>query len=334
MDTVRIAVVGAGNIAQNAHLPAYQKVATAEVVALVDQNLSRARYVAERFRIPKVYRTVADLLEAEEVDALDICTPTDTHYDIALLGLDAGCHLFVERPIAPTAAEAEKLAQQARRRERILMVGMRHRFRNDVLLLKSHIDQNGIGTPKYIRSFWYSSPSTQAKWISEKQRSGGGVLFDLGLVLLDLILWLLPGSVSTIYCQTMQIRLRKVEDFATVSLRFENSAVAEFTVSWSLILPELLYQLEIYGSRGSATLPPLQVHRLERNEIKTEKPLLRVRNQQLLYHHSYIQELQHFVNAVRGMVPPISTAEEAVERMRILEACYRSASTAEIEHFS
>ncbi len=327
MEEVRIAVVGAGNVAQQAHLPAFKKIRAAKVVALVDRQKTKAKYVAERFGIPSVYHSLTDLLRNEEVDAIDICTPTDTHKDLALEALAAGCDVFIERPIARTAQEAYQIVEAARKAGRIVMVGMRHRFRNDLLLLKTEVEQQQLGELQYLHGFWHTEPSSSSRWFAQKERSGGGVLTDLGIVLLDLFLWFVPATVRSLYCSTRHLRLRKLEDFAVVVLELENNAVAEFTVSWSLPLAETAYQIELYGKKGIASLRPLRILTTKDGHLAPLPLPARPRNQYALYQQSYLNELQHFINAVRAILPPASTAEEALERMQLLEACYQSAES-------
>ncbi len=326
MEEVRIAVIGAGNVAQQAHLPALRKIRAARIVALVDRSLTKAKYIAERFRIPAVYRSIQELFEQETIDAVDICTPTDTHFAIALEALSAGCHLFIERPIARSTQEALQIVQAARRADRIVMVGMRHRFRSDLLLMKTETEQKLLGEILHIRGFWHTEPSSNSRWFAQRERSGGGVLTDLGIVLLDLALWLGAAPARSVYCQIRKIRLRKVEDFALVVVELQNRVVCEFTVSWSLPLSETSYQLELYGKKGFASLRPLRFL-VQQNGRMVPLPLpSRPRNQYALYQQSYLNELQHFINAVRGILPPTSTGEEALERMALLEACYTAAA--------
>jgi len=76
------------------------------------------------------------------------------------------------------------------------MVGMRHRFRNDLLLLKTEVEQQQLGELQYLHGFWHTEPSSSSRWFAQKERAGGGVLTDLGIVLLDLFRWFVPAPVS------------------------------------------------------------------------------------------------------------------------------------------
>ena len=114
--SVRLAVIGAGAIAQVAHLPALSKMRGAELVALCDNDGAKARALADRFGVPDVFTDIEELLEFDELDAVVVATPNHLHEPHVLSALAAGLHVFCERPLALGSAGVER--HSARRRTR------------------------------------------------------------------------------------------------------------------------------------------------------------------------------------------------------------------------
>ena len=143
---VKIAVVGAGNVAQIAHLPSYRNHARAEVVALVETDPVKARRVADQFGIDKVYDDFTRMLKKEDLNAVDICTPNYLHAPMAITALRSGRHVLCEKPIARNAKEAKRMVDTAKKQRKILMVAMNNRFREDVKVLHRLIRAKELGT--------------------------------------------------------------------------------------------------------------------------------------------------------------------------------------------
>jgi predicted dehydrogenase len=322
----RIALIGAGNIAQSIHLPILAKLPGVEIVALCDRNKSKAKMLAERYKIPHVVREVSELLQIEVIDAVDICTSTDAHYEVAVACLEAGKDALIEKPLARSWQEAAMIDEMAKKHERKVMVAMNHRFRPDTITLKSIIERGELGAFHYIKAGWLKQRSNEQKWLAQADRSGGGVMLDLGIVLIDLMLWLTSfPKVHSVRAVMQKHQTKNVEDFVTGFLNFADDTVAIFETSWTLQRPEELYYCNFFGDKGSAFINPLKVIRRKGNEFISAESPEATRSKTALYQKSYQNELQHFINAVQGLVPVASTTSEAVHRMRIIDALYASA---------
>jgi predicted dehydrogenase len=327
MERFGIAVVGAGHVAQNIHLPLLKRLPGVEVVALCDRVGSKARMVAERFGIPFATTRLEDLWQLEGVTVVDICTPTDSHPEIACAALEQGKHVFVEKPLSRTLAEAQQVAETVARTGRHLMVGMNHRFRPDATLLKSYVERGELGSIYYIKAGWLQPRQKERQWLTRIDISGGGVLLDLGIVLLDLVLWMYSfAAVRSVHAALFRHQTRVVEDLAVATLYFANGSIATIECSWSLMRPENLYYCNLFGTRGSGYINPFRIVRQsEGGEFVTIHAQGHARlPSERQYMHSYRAEWLYFLNTLRGHVPPLSTAQEAVHRMRIVEALYRS----------
>ena len=327
MENVGLALVGAGNIAQNIHLPLLAKMPNVRLLALCDKNLSKAKMIAERYGIPHVCRSVEELQKIEGLRAVDICTSTDAHYENTLACLEAGLDVLVEKPLARTRAEAQALVDASTRNERKLMVGMNHRFRPDTALMKNYIEQNQLGNLYYVKCGWLKQRSSDAKWMAQAEKSGGGVLLDLGIVMIDLLMYIFNyKKVRSVNASMFYHQTRSVEDVVIATINFEDGSVATVETSWSLMRPDDLYYCNVYGRKGSAYINPFKVIKQDGQGFSTYTNENSTRSKMSQYSKSYELELKHFVNAVQDIVPVISTGWEAVERMKLVEAMYTSAN--------
>jgi predicted dehydrogenase len=152
---IRLAISGAGAIAERAHTPAFLSVPEIHIVALQSRTIEKAERVASAVNsgaTPRIYRDYDGMLRSEHPDAVGIFTPNALHCEFTLKAMAAGAHVLVEKPMAPTVAEARKMVEAARSAGRVLMVAMQRRFGGLEGAIKRAIDGGAIGTPHFIRS--------------------------------------------------------------------------------------------------------------------------------------------------------------------------------------
>jgi predicted dehydrogenase len=325
MEKVDIGLVGVGWISQVVHLPTLQRLPEANLVAICDRDRARGRLVADKFGIRKFYADFDEMLAKEEMQAVIVAASTDAHRELALKAMAAGKDVLVEKPIARTYAEALAIAEASREQKRKVMVGMNHRFRPDSMILRSFIEGKELGKIFYAKAGWLRRRTSDSKWILQKEKSGGGVFIDLGVVMLDMTLWMLGyPEVQRVNASTYRQKSRQVEDTAVVAVHLKSGARIQIEVSWSMFVEDDVYYCDIYGSEGSASLNPIRVNKELHGNMVNLAPS-RVDAAQHMFKRSYENELKHFLGAVRGIHPLISPADEAVHRMRVVDAVYRSA---------
>jgi predicted dehydrogenase len=326
MEKIKIGLVGLGGIAQVIHIPILKKFGNAEIAAVCDIEKSKAKFVAERSNIKSYYSDLGEMLRRhEDIAAIDICTPTHTHREVALASLEAGKDILVERPIARHYVEAEDVVRCAKERKRKLMVGMNNRFRPDAMILKSFVEGGELGDIFYVKAGWLQKQSNNKKWRTQKEKSGGGVFIDHGIVMLDLALWLMgfpepSGVMASMYSH----ETKSVEDSSAVFVRMKNGATLALEVSWTMVLDKDFLYCNLFGTKGSALINPLRIHKQMHGSLVNVTPTKMERSVNL-YKRSYEYELKHFVGAVLGLNPIISTGDEALHRMKLVEAIYKAA---------
>ncbi len=325
---VKIALVGAGNVAQIAHLPAYHKHPDVEIVALVDEDPVKCASLQEHYGIARTYEDFTKMLAKEDVDGVDICTPNYLHAPMAIAALRSGHHVLCEKPLARNATEAAKMVEMAKKSGRTLMVAMNNRFRKDVEILKTFVKRGELGDIQMVRIGWQRIARDwhDRDWVTDPKKSGGGALLDLGVPIMDLAIWIAGlKKPMRVTCNVFGKKGKAgVEDSACALVNFAGGSCLTLEVMWNLLEPKDQSYLELYGSRGGANLHPLKIHKAMHGHLVNVTPTLD--DQSNYYKQSYEAEINHFVECIQRKKKPLATGEEALSVLRILDAMYDSAA--------
>ena len=326
-DQIKVAIIGLGGIVQLVHLPNLVKMNNVKVTAVAEINKNRLTTIADKFNIEGRYTDYNELLSEAEADAVIVATPTHLHKETAIACLKANKDVLVEKPLARTFAEAKPIIDAARKSKNKIMVGMNLRYRPDAMILRSIINSGEIGEPFYVKCGWIRRQSSSEKWFTRKEVSGGGVIIDLSILLLDLSLWILnyPG-VTSVSTQNFSMNTKHVEDSSISMLRCKNNAVINMETSWSIPLEKDLFYFNVYGTKGSATLNPFRINKKIGDEQFMDLTPAQTESALNLFKKSYQNELKSFIGAVRGLNPIFSPADEALSRMKVIDAMYQSAA--------
>jgi len=322
---IRIGVVGAGAIAQVAHLPALSKLKGAELVSLCDFDRPKAHQLADRFGIPNVFTDIEDLLSGPGLDAVIIMTPNHLHEPHVLSALQAKMHVLCERPLALAARGIDRILTAAARADRMVAVGNNHRFRTDVQAASAFLRSGELGALAAIRGGHYQLKRVAEGWRFRKAESGGGVLMEHGLPILDLALWLADfPEVQRVTAHAVRSRgAGAVEDSMLATLECARGLTIVIDVCWEFVGTEDRAWFDVLASRGSARLAPLHVVK-ELNGKPADVTPHGAAGRETPFLQSYRAELAHFAAVVRGEAPYEPPAEQAMV-LRAVEAIYRSA---------
>jgi predicted dehydrogenase len=327
MEKVKIGIIGLGSITQVMHLPILKNNPDVEIVSICDKGKSKAKILAEKYKVPHFASDNKEFFKNEEMQSVIVATPNDSHAEITIAALEAGKDVFVEKPIARNYEEAKSIHDKAKELNKKLMVGMNNRFRPDSMLLKTLMQKNEIGKVFYVKSGWLKKQTTLEKWFTQKEKSGGGVFIDHGIVLLDLSLWLLGfPEVLSVQSSFFYKEIKKVEDFSFVFIKLANNLTLTIEVSWTMSLENDFLYCNLFGTEGSALLNPLKIQKQIHGNIVNLTPA-NIEKSPNYFKKSIENELKHFIIAVKGLTPIISSGEEAVKRMSVVDAIYKSAET-------
>ncbi|HET6639773.1 MAG TPA: Gfo/Idh/MocA family oxidoreductase [Gemmatimonadota bacterium] len=312
---VRIGLLGAGAVAQTAHLPAFRRLRKAELFAICDVEQGKLRALRERTGVAHATTSIDELLSIDELDAIDICLPSHQHAAAAVRCLEAGKHVLCEKPLGLTAKEVEDVLAARDRSGKHVLVGMNNRYRDDSILLRRFIQDGQLGEVFRARAGWLKR-RTKVKpgaWQYAPAKSGGGVVMDLGIQLLDLVLWLCaypsPERVSaSFYYHTPEI---EVEDSAMIVLTCAGGLAITVDVSWHFLVEETEYDhfVDLFGTAGSGLLNPLRIFQRSYGTLVNVTPQVqrRIGN---IYMESYERELAFFAAVVSGKEKPPPLTEQ------------------------
>ena len=324
-ETIGIGVVGAGAIAQIAHLPVLEKMKGARVVALCDNDSGKARALADRFDVPNVVLDIEDLLEIDEIDAVLITTPNHLHEPHVLSALASRRHVLCERPLALTSRGVERILSAAQRVNRCVLVANNHRFRVDVQALAGFLRGGELGRITGIRAGAYQPRRTVDGWRHRRNEAGGGAFLEHGLPLLDLALWLaeFPEPERVTAHADRGKGANTVDDAMLVQLETAQGISLSIDVTWSYVGLEQRWWFQLLAARGSASLGPLRVVKELNGRPQLVSPTGAAARESA-FAQSYRAELAHFLAIIRDEIeydPPT----DQIKVLKLVEAIYRSA---------
>jgi len=214
---IRVAVVGVGAMGKN-HARMYREIAEAELVAVADIHPAQAESVGRLYGVPAYY-DYHELMAREHPEAVTVAVPTQLHYQIVSELLDAGCHVLVEKPVAATVDEAKQLVALAEKCGRVLMVGHIERYNQAVIELKTRLEAGELGRVFQIHA-------RRLGPFPDRVRDTGVVL-DLATHDLDVMQYVLDGSIHEIYADGGRFQHSSQEDLLTCLARFGDGRAAE-----------------------------------------------------------------------------------------------------------
>jgi predicted dehydrogenase len=322
---LRIAVVGAGAIAQVAHLPLLAKMRGARLLALCDNDRAKARALADRFGIPDVFVDIEDLLDYDDLDAVVIATPNHLHEPHVLAALAAKLHVLCERPLALTSRGVERILTSAVRADRKVFVGNNHRFRSDVQALDRFLRGGELGKLTGFRAGSYRHRGEFEGWRLRRAEAGGGALLELGQPLIDLALWLADFPQPTrIWAHVERAKgTGTVEESALLTLECAQGMSVAVDLSWAYVGDEERWWFESLSSRGSARLAPLRVVK-ELNGRPVDVSPTGGAARDSAFIQSYRAQFAHFLSVVSEESPYEPPTDQVIVH-RVLEAAYKSA---------
>ena len=339
---VKLGIIGCGNVTRKRHLPAIQSLSDLQLVALADIDVSRLDQAGDRYGIQRRYSDYHDLLQDQDIEAVAVCAPLELHVEMALAALDAGKHVLIEKPLAPSLDQADELIERAEGSPCKVMVGYNLRWHRLVRQAREMIRQGKLGQTELAVAVFTAGTHYKNDVLEWKKRRalGGGVLMEFATHYFDLWRFLLQTEVEEVFAAT---RSNGWDDVTgTLSASLSDGALA--TVYFSEWTSER-NEVHIYGQAGSLHLSlyrfdglefvplftaPGQIgHRLSRaaNSIRHIPRALAHFRSGGEYYASFIEEWRHFARAIRDDVPVGCTLHDGRCALQIALAATKSAST-------
>lgn len=345
----RIGVVGAGAIATFGHIPAFQHVPNVQIAAICDTNLERAQAAAAKFGIPAAYSDYRDMLEKAELDAISVGVPNAFHAPVALAGLESGRHVLCEKPMATSIADGEAMVAAAKKAGKVLAINMSNRPRPEVLFMREAIAKGQLGKISYAygRLIRRNGIPGFGSWFTRKELAGGGSLMDIGVHMLDMVLYALGfPKVVAVRGETQLVHGPQgrglggwgvdrvpggtfdVDDLAVMHMRLADGGLVTIEVTWAFY-GRNEERIQIAGSdAGYDFFPelygkehPLRIYRDDESGPVEIIPSLPRSDERV-----WGLGLARFVAAARGEGQPIANGEDGLAILRLLDAVNRSAA--------
>ena len=337
-NTLRVGIIGAGSISAY-HIQGYQACGAAVVSAICSGHMETAQKRAEEFGIGKVYADYRELLQDSDIDAVSIVTPTFTHKQMVLAALAAGKHVLCEKPPCLTAYDVEECNRAAQESGKLLMYGFVCRQFGHTRFLKQLVDSGKMGDIYYADLNRTKRCIRRRGWFNDKEKAGGGDLFDGAIHEIDSALYLMgypklksvKGYTTNIHNATPYLVAgeepvaRTTESAACGMAVFENGECLRVQSGNAFFTAEEKCSIELCGTKASAIAhvfkKELKLVALDENNQLVES------SPELDQTSPHDRQIAHFVdcclNGTECMVKPW----QAVEVMKLLCAIYESAET-------
>lgn len=352
-EIVNFGFIGAGQIAYSSAdgINGHPK---AKVIAAQDLHSARLNELCDAKEISKRYATATELLADPEIDAVYIAVPNKFHAPLAIQALEAGKHVILDKPFALNLAEAEQVVAAAKKSGKVFTLGMNQRFGKNAQAIKTLAEKGEFGEVYHAKAYWFrrSGIPKLGTWFGNKELAGAGCLYDIGVHLLDLALYVLgnfePASVSgQTYTKFGNRGLGAggwgksdktdlkfdVDDFATGLIRFKNGATLSLDVSWACHAEEgNRMDVQLYGTNGGALTQAGKIFR--QDPVTGEYFTIQgggFPNVTPRYTHS--DRFHNFINHLLEGEPLCVTIEQALAVQKILDALAQSSIDGKQVHF-
>jgi predicted dehydrogenase len=318
MNKIKVGVVGVGHLGK-LHAQLYKEVPQAQLVGIFDIDQEKAQKVGEEINI-QVFTDLNKLLQ--EVEAVNIVTPTSTHKQVALAALDHDCHIFIEKPIMETEEEASAIIARSKEKNKILQVGHIERF-NPAMLALADVDIK----PVFIESHRLAPFNPRGTDVA--------VILDLMIHDLDLILMLVKSSVAQVDAHGVGV-ISKTIDIANARIRFENGCIANVTAS--RISAKKMRKMRIFQANAYISLDFVsgiseiyysadwQDHPFQDGTLAVSLGQINVDNgrKEIKYNqlkregvNPLVYELTAFIESINAKLPPVVSGESGLQALRL-----------------
>ncbi|HEV8606206.1 MAG TPA: Gfo/Idh/MocA family oxidoreductase [Tepidisphaeraceae bacterium] len=335
-EQIRVGIIGCG-WPGSAHARGYLTASGFKIAAVADLIPDRRKKLMAEFSVQREYSDAKDLLADKELDAVSICLPNHMHAGATLAALRAGKHVLCEKPPAISAAEARRMDAAAKKNGKVLLYSLQRRFGPHEQAARAAIAKGFIGDVYHVRVVWTRTRGIPqgTGWFTQKEKSGGGALMDVGFHMLDLGWHLLGqpkpqsafGVTHSRFAALVNSNPYDVDDAAFAVIRFEGGRSLELAASWALNQPPQQNgtacrlhgtsgAIEVYTPKGAVLYRDFN----EKGECK-ENPLKPPKT----IHH--VALVRHFKDCIAGRATPAPGGSEGIALMEMVESIYKSSTS-------
>ncbi len=322
---IRYAVVGLGDLAQVAVLPAFKNASNSQLVAVVSGDPVKRKKIADKYQLDRGYSYKEYDRALSRVDAVYLVLPNHLHRKYAVRAANAGVHVLCEKPMAVTEDDCLAMIKAAESNKVKLMIAYRLHFEAANLEAIELAKRGKLGSLRIFDSEFTQQVAADNVRVTEPPEKGGGPVYDMGVYCINAARYLFgsePVSVTAFSAKNKERRFRRVDEMTSVIMRFPEARLATFTCSFGAAS---VSRYTLTGTKGSLTAEPAYdysmglKHRVEVGD-KTTSRSFRKRDQ-------FAAELVYFSQCVLDNKIPEPSGREGLADVRIVRAIYESAKT-------
>ena len=323
---VRFGILGYGEFAERAIGPAIQGSDIAELVALQKRSLPAAKEKAREAGIRMAFGSVEELVRSPDIDAVFIVSANSAHCPETIAAAEAGKHVLVEKPMALSVAEGERMISACRKNNVLLSVGHMVRLSPAIRRMHELIASGTYGPVSFARAdFSYDGRRSRREWLRDSRVAGGGPLFDIGVHCLDTLRFVLDDEVSSLRAQLSPLPTQtRTESTANLSLQFSHGTLGSVYCSYESAVRKRF--LEVVCRDAVMTIPDFTANneRLTLTVLKGDLPGDRI-TESFDPVNLYTTEVDLFAQAILQRNGIELSGENGLNNMRIIEESVRRA---------
>lgn len=316
MKKLNVGIIGAGRIGQVHAKSITYHIPQAKIVAISDIYYEGAEKVAESLGIPNAYEDYHEILNNPEIDAVLICSSTDTHADIAVEAAEAGKHIFCEKPVDLTVAKIKKVIAAVEKAGVKLQIGFNRRYDHNFAEIKRLANDGKLGKLQTIKITSRDPEPPSIDYV----KVSGGIFLDMTVHDFDMARFI-GGEVEEVYANaavTVDEAIGEAGnvDTALIALKFKNGAIGVID-NCRKACYGYDQRLEVFGTGGQASAAndtPTNVSYINENGNMTDKPLYFFLER---YMQSFTDEMTEFINAVQNDELTKTTVNDGLEALRL-----------------
>jgi 1,5-anhydro-D-fructose reductase (1,5-anhydro-D-mannitol-forming) len=324
---MNIALIGTGAMARRFLSAVRKEIEGVRFIAAHSRQAERLEQFRKEYPRIECTTDLTALLGREDIQAVYISTPVNTHAPLSIAAARAGKHILCEKPMALTVSDCEAMIEAAESRGVVLQIGYMMRFHPAHQLIKKQVDSGDLGTLRFVHlerttfiDFLSADMPEHRKWFIRPEDSGGGALMDLGSHLIDLLLYLVGDEIESCNLQIREEPRLGVETDALAGFRFRGGLLATVFTSWQVPLHDNIIQ--VYADKASLfarrTLGPYTDGTLERITEAGREQL------PVSYRNHYVLQLEHFRDCIAESRQPLTGGRACLPTERTRELLYRS----------
>lgn len=335
---MNVGVIGAGNIATAAHIPAIQSIPSLHINGIADLNEKRVKKAAKKFHIENWYTDYMKLMNDDTIEIINLCTPPQLRLPVIQAAAEKKKHVIIEKPLALSVEEACAIRRTANEHEILVTVVQNYRGFSSVVKAKERVAGGYVGNIVSMQGTALTPhPANQSKALHYYHP--GGVLFDFGPHIIDMLLWLNGSTVNEVFAYGGDFTDNMgFVNYSQILLKFENKAVAVADMSWMTAIEGMRFTINIHGTGGHILLDVRNESYLEFHGVLTPiDDALKSVNRAISTSKGaltggyftrpfqpYHDLIVDFITAIQQKRKPAVSVEQAIMTTAVLEAAKKS----------